>query len=119
MIVMSENSEPDITPNKQLVNLIEQLFSQLRIDKTFFQLNLNLLIQPSTKSVLKDLIYERATHLLESVKTIFKMINSENYELLSYVFIAELDGVALDYLTVFENYPLDKLEEYLINKYGK
>jgi len=101
------------------VNLIKQLFDQLKSDKLFFQLNLNIMIQPSTKNILKDLIQERARHLLASVKVVFKAIDSEKHELLSYVFIAEIDGIALDYLAVFDNYPLDKLEDHLIEKYGK
>lgn len=119
MIEMTEASKGVISPNEQLVNLIKQLFSQLRNDKLFFQLNLNIMIQPSTKNILKDLIKERATYLLESVKAVFNAIDKENHELLSYVFIAEVDGIALNYLTVFENYPLDKLENHLIEKYGK
>jgi len=119
MIEMSETSEVNANPKEQVVNLIKQLFNQLKTDKLFFQLNLNIMIQPSTKNILKDLIQERATHLLASVKENFKAIDSENHELLSYVFIAEIDGIALDYLAVFENYPLDKLENHLIEKYGK
>jgi len=119
MIEMSETSEVVTSPKEQLVNLIKELFSQLRNDKLFFQLNLNIMIQPSTKNILKDLIQERATHLLVSVMAIFKAIDNENHELLSYMFIAEIDGIALDYLTVFENYPLDKIENHLIEKYGK
>lgn len=119
MIEMSAASEIKMTPKKKLLALIHQIFEQLRSDKLFFQLNLNIMIQPSTKNLLNDLIHERAVHLLASVKAIFKDIDSGNYELHSYVFIAEVDGIALDYLAVFENYPLDKLENHLIEKYGK
>ena len=119
MVEMSDGSEVYPNPKVQLTTLIKELFQQLRTDKLFFQLNLNIMIQPSTKIILKDLIQERTAHLLTSVKTIFKAIDDENHELLSYVFIAEVDGVALDYLTVFENYPLDKLEKHLIHKYEK
>ena len=119
MIEMSDGPEVVSNPKEQLATLIKALFQQLRTDKLFFQLNLNIMIQPSTKIILKDLIQERAIHLLTSVKAIFKAIDDENHELLSYVFIAEIDGIALDYLTIFDNYPLDKLEKYLIKKYGK
>jgi len=119
MIEMSDTSEVNANPKEELVNLIKQLFDQLKSDKLFFQLNLNIMIQPSTKNILKDLIQERARHLLASVKVVFKAIDSEKHELLSYVFIAEIDGIALDYLAVFDNYPLDKLEDHLIEKYGK
>lgn len=119
MIEMNDASVVVSNPKNRLVILIKELFQQLRTDKLFFQLNLSIMIQPSTKSILKDLIQERAAHLLASVKTIFKLIDNENHELLSFVFIAEIDGIALDYLTVFDNYPLEKLENHLIEKYGK
>lgn len=119
MVEMSATTAVASNPKAQLTTLIKGLFQQLKTDKLFFQLNLNIMIQPSTKAILKDLIEERASHLLASVKAIFKGIDNENHEVLSYVFIAEIDGIALDYLTVFDNYPLDKLENYLIEKYEK
>lgn len=105
-------------PRKQLANIIRQLFTQLKSDKQFFQLNLNIMLQPSTRSVLSDLIDERAQHLLQTVKLLFNTIDPENSEVKSYVFIAELDGIALNYLSVFEDYPLEEIKNHLINKYG-
>jgi AcrR family transcriptional regulator len=119
MIEINDQSKAVSNPNAQLVALIEQLFDQLKTDKSFFQLNLNIMLQPSTRSILNDLIKERSTHLFNSVKGIFKEIDSENTEVLSYIFIAELDGIALDYLTVFENYPIEKVKQHLIKKYEK
>ena len=43
----------------------------------------------------------------------------EKSEVLSYIFIAEIDGIALNYLTVFEDYPLQMVKEELLNKYKK
>ena len=51
MIEMSEGSEVVSNPKKQLTILIKALFQQLRSDKLFFQLNLNIMIQPSTKII--------------------------------------------------------------------
>ena len=119
MIEINESANSSASPRAQLVELIKALFLQLKSDKLFFQLNLNIMLQPSTRSILNDLIKERSTHLLNSVKAIFKEIDSKNAAVLSYIFIAELDGIALDYLTVFENYPIEKIKQHLINKYEK
>ncbi len=119
MIAMNDSSELEVDAKEQLTNLIEELFSQLQTDKLFFQLNLNIMLQPETRSVLNDLIKERSSYLLESIKKIFNHIDNENSEVLSYMLIAELDGIALDYLTVFENYPIDKLKKHLLKKYEK
>jgi len=117
MIEMSNSSESTLLPRQQLVDLINGLFSQLQADKLFFQLNLNIMLQPGTRTVLNDLIKERSSHLLASIREIFDKIDSKNAEVMSYMFIAELDGIALDYLSVFEKYPLNKLKQHLINKY--
>lgn len=119
MVEMSKTSTADSQPTEQLVALIEQLFVQLQADKSFFQLNLNIMLQPGTKSILSDLIKERSAHLMASVKAIFDQIDPENSEVSSYMFIAELDGIALDFLSVFENYPMEKLKNHLITRYSK
>jgi len=119
MVEISATLRVMFLPNVQLIALIKLLFYQLKTDNMFFQLNLNIMIQPSTKNILGDLIKERSEYLLVSDKRIFNCVNAENHELLSYIFIAEVDGIGLDYLTVFEEYPLNKLENYLIENYGK
>lgn len=119
MIGINDSSGPLTNPKKQLVGLINSLFNQLQTDKLFFQLNLNIMLQPSTRSILNDLIKERSSYLLEAVKRIFTAIDAANAEVLSYLFIAELDGIALDFLTVFEDYPLEKVKKHLIKKYEK
>jgi len=119
MLSLSKQSHTKIKPNIQLVNLIESIFTQLVNDKMFFQLNLNIMFQPSTKKILQKQIYERGQILFDSVKNIFDELLAENSIVNTYIFIAEIDGIALNYLSVFENYPLKKIKEQLINKYKK
>lgn len=104
-------------PSEKLKNIIEEVFLQLESDKQFYQFNLNIMFQPSTKKMLESQIKERATLLFNSVKNIFKRIEPTNAELLSYVFIAEIDGIALSYLSSFENYPLTEMKNQLLKKY--
>lgn len=118
MVAMSETSEPDFAPREQLRTLIEQLFHQLQTDKSFFQLNLNIMLQPGTRTILNDLIKERSAHLMASVKKLFDQIDPDNSEVCSYMFIAELDGIALDYLSIFDSYPIAALKKHMINRYS-
>lgn len=117
MLSMNKELNSNIEPSLQLVNLIDVIFTQLENDKLFFQLNLNLMFQPSTRKLLKKQIKERADILFDSVKKIFDRISIYNSTVLSFVFISEIDGVALNYLSVFEDYPLDEVKKQLINKY--
>ncbi len=104
-------------PSEKLMDIIEEVFSQLESNKQFYQFNLNIMFQPSTKTMLENQIKERATLLFNSVKSIFKKIDATNSDLLSYVFIAEIDGIALSYLSSFENYPLTEMKNQLLKKY--
>lgn len=117
MLAMNKEPNSNIEPSLQLVNLIDAIFTQLENDKLFFQLNLNLMFQPSTRKLLNKQIKERADFLFDSVKKIFDRISISNSTILSFVFISEIDGVALNYLSVFEDYPLDEVKKHLINKY--
>ena len=117
MMELNKTSSSSQTPHEELINLINSVFKQLKTDKMYFQLNLNIMLQPKTREVLNDLIKERSSFLLNSVKSIFKKIDSKNALVMSYMFIAELDGVALNYLCIFEKYPLAKIKKKLIEKY--
>ena len=107
----------NIPARKKLINLINTIFKQLENDKEFFQLNLNIMFQPSTKKLLNSQIKERSSMLLASIKLIFDDIYPDQSTKLSFMFIAEIDGVSLDYLSVFDNYPLKEIKEHLIKKY--
>ena len=112
MIEMSIKSE-----KISITDLINSIFDQLIKDKTYFKFNLNIMFQPSTKEILSDLIKQRSKLLFNSTLKLFNHISPENAELHTVVFIAEIDGIALDYLAVFDSYPIEKLRSYLIEKY--
>ena len=118
IVDINQSSSSKESPKEKLKEIIESVFKQLEADKLFFQLNLNLMLQPSTRDVLNDLIKERSCIILDSTKLIFSEIDSKNAEVLSYMFIAELDGIALNYLCIFENYPLKQIKKQILDKYA-
>jgi len=106
------------TAQEKLLELIESFFSQLKTDKLFFQLNLNVMLQPTTRDILDDLIKERSSFIMDSVKVIFDDINPTNSLVKSYLFISELDGIALNYLGIFDEFPLEEIKKEMILKYA-
>ena len=111
------NQEIKKNPRKKLIEIIEAVFYQLKTDKQLFKLNLNIMFQPSTRSILEKQIKKRATQLFNVVKDIFTEIDEQKSELLTYVFISEIDGIALNYLSSFEEYPMQEMKNQLIKKY--
>ena len=106
------------SPREQLVELLESFFLQLEADKMFFQFNLNMMVQPTTREVLTDLIKERSSFILEATKSIFDKIDATDSLVNSHMFIAELDGIALNYLGIYEDFPLKQIKELIIKKYA-
>ncbi|MEQ9307863.1 MAG: TetR/AcrR family transcriptional regulator [Balneolaceae bacterium] len=119
-VMLSINTEIDktLSPEEKLVELINKIFHQLENEKDFFRFNLTIMFQPSLRSVIHDLLEQRSMFLYNSVFSIFQNKGVEDPELDSYMFIAEIDGIVLDYLSVFDDLPLQKIKNYLINKYG-
>tara|TARA_R100001369_G_scaffold82274_1_gene113856 strand:- start:3082 stop:3624 length:543 start_codon:yes stop_codon:yes gene_type:complete len=105
------------TPSEQLVELLESFFSQLETDKLFFQFNMNVIVQPNTREILDDLIKERSSFILKKTKDIFDKIDAKNSLVNSHLFIAELDGIAISYLGIYENFPLQQIKEQIVKKY--
>jgi len=118
IVEMNTQDKTNLTASERLKELLGSFFSQLEADKLFFQFNLNMMVQPGTREVLNDLIKERSSFILESTKSIFREIDATNAEVMSYMFIAELDGIALHYLGIFDNYPLKEIKEQIIKKYA-
>ena len=119
IVEINTTKSENLSPNERLTELLESFFLQLKADKLFFQFNLNVIVQPSTREVLNDLIKERSSFILEATKTIFDKIDAPNSLVKSHMFIAELDGIALSYLSIYEDFPLKQIKEHIIKKYSK
>jgi len=117
IIEINEVKTVNQPPKEKLVELLGAFFEQLKLDKLFVQLNLNIILQPKTRAVLGDLIQERSTFILNSVKEIFEEINPQKASVMSYLLIAELDGIALNYISIFDEYPLQEIQNHLTQKY--
>ena len=77
--------------------------------------DLEIKMDPSEKLV--EIIEAVFYQLFNVVKGIFIRIDEQQSELLTYVFIAEIDGIALSYLSSFEEYPIQEMKKHLIKKY--
>ncbi len=119
IIKINETDKINQSPKEQLATLLEGFFFQLEADKLFFQFNLNMMVQPKTKKILKDLIKERSSFILNATRSIFDKIDAANSVVLSHMFIAELDGIAINYLGIYEDFPLGQIKTHILKKYIK
>jgi AcrR family transcriptional regulator len=119
IVEMNTNPPNNLSAKERLLQFLVSFFSQLESDKLFFQFNLNMIVQPGTREVLADLIEERSSFILKATRSIFDEIDPDNSLVKSHLFIAELDGIALSYLGVYKEFPLEKIKEQIIKKYSQ
>jgi AcrR family transcriptional regulator len=103
--------------NKGLVALIEAIFISMVEHRKLYRFNLNVMLQPVTREILSDLIDERNSMLFDTTDDIFRKISEENNSVLTHIFVSEINGVALNYLYFYDDFPLDQVKNHLINKY--
>lgn len=118
IVAINKTGKTKLSPRKRLLTLLESFFSQLETDKLLFRFNLNMMVQPNTREILSDLIQERSSFILKATQSIFDDIDAEHSLVNTYMFIAELDGIALNYLGIYEDFPLKQIKEQLIKKYA-
>ncbi|HAS45139.1 MAG TPA: TetR/AcrR family transcriptional regulator [Microscillaceae bacterium] len=118
IIKINESKKEDLPVKEQLKDLLNSYFKQLEANKLAFQFDLNVMMQPRTREVLQDLIQERSAMILKYTHKIFDKLDANKSNILSYVFIAELDGIALSFfLGISPEYPLEEIKNHLIEKY--
>lgn len=103
---------------ERLVNLLEQIFSSMADaeQKLYFQFDYQVRCQSSIQSILSDLIEERQQLMMASFQTILCDIPEADEIVDSQMLIAEIDGIALNYLFANGDYPLEAIKERFIKK---
>ncbi|OBQ51891.1 TetR/AcrR family transcriptional regulator [Halodesulfovibrio spirochaetisodalis] len=120
-VVEEVSGKIDMTgqPKDRLLSLINTIFDSMAQPehRRLYQFNFNVMMQPSTREIIADLIAERSQFQRGIVGSIFSAISEENSHIRSLLFIAEIDGIAMHYLFSEEEFPLDLIREQFIKKY--
>lgn len=112
-------SKEKLSPEESLLKIINGAFKQMKDDKLFFRLYLNVMLQPTTRLILNDLINQKYEFLFNSVYPIFDEISKEDSKINSYMFVSDLDGIAISYIYAFDDYPLDSVKKKFTKRYLK
>ena len=109
----------ELPAKERLVNLLEQIFLSMTSpeQKLYYQFDFQVLCQPSMRAILSDLIEERYQLMMASFDSILCDIPSARSIVDSHMLIAEIDGIALNYLFAKDDYPLEEIKHRFIKKY--
>lgn len=105
-------------PKQRLKTLIEAIFAGMSVPehRAIYQFNFNVMVQPITRALLIDLIDERMDALREGAEEVFEYLGHAQPAVISRMFVAEIDGIALNYL-LNDDFPLEAVKQEFIKKY--
>jgi len=91
--------------------------TSLKKNSTQLSFQLSLLYQPDLKALVLGPLQRRGEKLLATTVAMFENAGVQNPSLTARRFVAELDGIALHYLSIFKGYPLDDMLDYVFQNY--
>ncbi len=89
----------------------------LETGKRYLSFQLSLFFQPDLKVIVAPLLQKRAEELLCKTEAMFESAGAKDPIVVARRFVSELDGVALHYLAVFEDFPLEMMLVQLYENY--
>jgi len=110
-------TEKETDPRKKLKIVINQTFLMLQKDEKFWRLYMNFALLPEIKETADNFMSEFISVVFTEIENIFKEIGIKNPSAESKVFGAIIDGVCFHYIFDKDNYPIEKMRKYIINKY--
>lgn len=105
---------PAETLEASLGAFIDSFFGYLESERSFLKLQLTLMLMPELRSHVQQPQQERAALILEIVTGWFLHWKEDDAENKARLLTAMLDGIALHYLMIYEDYPLHTMKPIII-----
>lgn len=117
MFAVTERINANDSFEMTLRAFLDDIGCTLKNNKEFLSFQLGLLLQPELRSIIQKPLQRRADHLLTATEAMFKNADVADTHLSARRLLAEIDGIGLHYLSIFKNYPLDKMLNQLFESY--
>lgn len=113
--VMAQNLDPD--PAKTLENLFTWFFREMRERPDYYRMMTELTFRIDRFKFVHEIVESKAKGYVVYFEGLLREAGIQNPEGESKILGALFDGIAIQYLVIREQYPLDEIEKYLIEKY--
>ena len=107
----------DEDPVKTLENIIRWIIKELRERPGHWKLMTDLTLKIERFQFVHDLAARKMKEYVLFLQGLLEQIGYEDPEGEARLLGAMFDGMAIQYIVIKEDYPLDEMERYLINKY--
>lgn len=109
----------DEDPRKFLENIFRVFFLELRERSGIWKMIASLSLQKDMYEFIHDMALEKLIVYYELLEQLLDQIGIENPKGEAKLLAAMFDGIGMHYIVISNEYPLDEVEDYLINKYCK
>ena len=106
-------------PAVTLENVFRWFFDELRNKPTEWRFASEIMLKADKYTFVKEMINAKMSEYMKLIGGLLNQIGYKNPAQEAYLIGALFDGIGFGYLVVGENYPLDEIEKYLIEKYCK
>lgn len=102
------------TVEESFSQFIDSFFGFLKTERRFLKLQLTLLLMPELQQIVSAPQRRRANLLLDTLCRWFREAGTRDARKKARILLAALDGVALHFLCIYENYPLASMKTQLL-----
>lgn len=106
-------------PAVTLENVFRWFFGELRNNLSEWRFASEIMLKADKYAFVQEMIAFKMGEYMKLLEGLLKELGFENPEKEAYLIGAVFDGIGFGYLVVGDEYPLDNMENYLIEKYCK
>ncbi len=107
----------DEDPRKYLENIFRAFFKEIRERIEIWTMIASLSMQKEMYEFVHDMALEKLNTYYVLLEELLDKIGIENPKGEAKLLAALFDGIGMHYIVIRDEYPLDEVEDYLINKY--
>lgn len=107
----------DLPPDQCLQLMLQKVFVFLEESSEVIRLMISLALQPDTVDTLRPYIEKENERQVQVMAEILQKLGYEDPEDEAYFLASKLDGIALGYITMGEDYPYQKIKEKILQEY--
>ena len=106
-------------PYEQIKSMITLTFDHIKGNEKFWKMYFSFALQQDVSKIAEEISGSFINEMFKVLEKIFKKIGIPNAVMEAKRFGAILDGVGIHYIFDKDNYPLQKMKKFLIEKYSK
>ena len=106
-------------PADKLKSLIDETLNNLSDNLQYWQLYTALLVQPRVQKKFGKKFYQFRKYFISSMAEIFRLLDSSNPELDSFLLGTQFDGLALNFIAAPDDFPMEEIKQALYAQYCK